>query len=283
VPYYRPRNKPFRRPMPPPPSTEGHLYYVRLNTPVGLVYKLGFTTMASVQERFAFKGDGAEKLIDRELLFVRQSDAWAIEQELHRLFDKKKLFPVGGWSAMPLYGNGQSELYVEDVLGLDHSYTPVQAQATRDNILVLTHASNEEEAKLIRATLANHERGFLDEVIDRVRNRKRPDPNNERPGLGLRLLLLVVFAGVKLFERLCETEKDKRDAARIAELCSGFRDHARIARLAKLRALQHSYEAKAATAKAASPEAPASLVHVGIESMQALPTGPITMGTVRPD
>lgn len=36
---------------------------------------------------------------------------------------------------MPLYKNGQSELYVEDILKIDPRYTPEQARTTRTNIV----------------------------------------------------------------------------------------------------------------------------------------------------
>ena len=53
-----------------PSRTAGHLYYIRLKTNFGPLYKLGFTSMSSVYERFAYKGNGDEKLIDEVYLFA---------------------------------------------------------------------------------------------------------------------------------------------------------------------------------------------------------------------
>ena len=92
-----------------PKQTNGYLYYVRLKTQQGAFYKLGFTSMNSVHERFAFKGNGDEGLIDRVLCFVYFEDAYEIEYSLHNHFDHKRAFyKYSNDQDMPLCKNGQS-------------------------------------------------------------------------------------------------------------------------------------------------------------------------------
>ena len=125
--------KPNRIPV--PSQTTGHLYYVRLKSSFGPLYKLGFTSMSSVRERFAFKGNGDEKLIDEIYLFVYDREAFHHETRLHGHFGHKKAF--GHFSShpgLPLYQNGQSELYYADILGLDASYTEARGQQTFEAI-----------------------------------------------------------------------------------------------------------------------------------------------------
>lgn len=118
-----------------PSRTAGHLYYIRLKTNFGPLYKLGFTSMSSVYERFAYKGNGDEKLIDEVYLFAYDREAFYHEVKLHSHFGRKKAF--GEFSNridFPLYQNGQSELYYSDILGLDSSYTEERGQQTFDAI-----------------------------------------------------------------------------------------------------------------------------------------------------
>lgn len=124
----------------PPEVRAGHLYYLRLNTVVGNMYKLGFTTLSSPQERLAYQGKGHEKQIETVLCFVYLNNAWDIEQELHTLFKRKALFH-GGHEQMPLYENGQSELYRDDVLGMDTAFKVDQSEKTRVNILAANFKS----------------------------------------------------------------------------------------------------------------------------------------------
>jgi len=107
---------------------EGILYYVRLKTQFGMLYKLGFTSLESVHERLAYQRKGHEKLIDAVLFSARFDNALVLEQCLHDHFKSKSLFPVPDRD-MPLYENGQSEVYAEDILGLDGSYTEERAKA----------------------------------------------------------------------------------------------------------------------------------------------------------
>ncbi len=110
---------------------EGHLYYVRLKTECGIFYKLGFTTLKSVQERLEYGGSSDVQYIDKILLFVKLHDAFEIEQKLHMYLSEKKAF--GRYSAakeFPLNKNGQTELYIEDVLQLDPDFTGQQSTDT---------------------------------------------------------------------------------------------------------------------------------------------------------
>ncbi len=118
------------------------------------MYKLGFTTRNSAKERLAYQGNGDEKLIDVVLCFVYLEDAWDVEQELHQLFAKKALFYGGQHELMPLLGNGQSELYREDILGMDATFTADQAENTRVNIMAANFrgygATEEKVQELVR-------------------------------------------------------------------------------------------------------------------------------------
>ena len=127
-----------------PSDPSGNLYYARLSTPSGPVYKLGYTTMQTVHERLSFNGQGDEQMIDAVLFFSYFADAYAMEQVLHNSFSHLAPFHKNDpkWY-FPLSGNGQSELYFEDVLGLDPNYTQVQANAVRANFDELSKRSEQ--------------------------------------------------------------------------------------------------------------------------------------------
>lgn len=114
-----------------PKTPDGHLYYARLITGMGICYKLGFTKGQSVAERLAYQRTGDESLIDEVLLFIKRPQAYHEEQRLHVHFRDKRLFGQGRRSDAPLFENGQSELYAEDILGLDEEYTKAQSVRTR--------------------------------------------------------------------------------------------------------------------------------------------------------
>jgi hypothetical protein len=112
--------KKIRRWFARPKDPAGNVYYVRLKTPQGTFYKVGYTSKPALTERMAYGGYGDEKLIDRELLFTFRKDAWDVEQTLLDHFNKHRAF--GKFSndpLMPLSGRGQSELFAHDILGLD--------------------------------------------------------------------------------------------------------------------------------------------------------------------
>lgn len=118
------------------PKGGGTLYYVRLKTPVGILYKLGYTTLSSVEERLAYQGRGDEKLLDRVLFFKHFDNAAEMESAAHDHFSRKSAF--GRFSnepGMPLFGNGQSELYAKDILGVDPNYRAGQSDITLVKIM----------------------------------------------------------------------------------------------------------------------------------------------------
>lgn len=113
----------------------GSLYYVRLNTQLGKFYKIGFTTLKSVNDRLAFQGTGDEKYIDEVLYFEAHQNALELEDCLHTYFSEKAAFAkFSAYVDMPLPRNGQTELYYDDVLGLDNKFTPAQAESTRKSV-----------------------------------------------------------------------------------------------------------------------------------------------------
>lgn len=133
-------------------NNKGNLYYVRLKTEYGIFYKLGFTTLQSVQERLGYGGSRDYHYIDKVLLFVNLHDAFVVEQKLHTYLSKKKAF--GEYSAkneFPLSKNGQTELYIEDVLHLDSDFSAQQAEETarrlKDKRLLIA-GKTEQQAKL---------------------------------------------------------------------------------------------------------------------------------------
>lgn len=137
-----------------PRYSAGNLYYVRLKTRLGIFYKLGFTTMDSVQARLAFQTNGDDELVDEVLVFVHRENAYAEEQLLHEHFRDKAIL-LGDEQDMPLYQNGQSELYADDILELDFlSKDSSSADATRLNVaLVRGRRFGNDESK-IRASHA---------------------------------------------------------------------------------------------------------------------------------
>lgn len=113
----------------------GNLYYVRLKTEFGVMYKIGFTTFNSVEERMSRYNSNDVKYIDKVLMFRFLPTAFKVERDLHICLQEKRLF--GKYEAnpnFPLAKNGQSELYAEDVLGLDVEYNEEQRDFTLSNI-----------------------------------------------------------------------------------------------------------------------------------------------------
>lgn len=223
----------------PPPRIDGHLYYVRLRTEIGLIYKLGFTTQASIEDRLAFKGDGAEKLIDKVLFFHHFSNAWELEQELHTLFDPDKLFSGGTCVAMPLYKNGQSELYGDDILQLDQDYSEQQLADVQDNIVVLDMTRfGTQDASEIRAEIAERRANERARAEDRAKRKAAAD--NYEPGLGMRALVMVLkplilllswgASGLLSLMASPNPPKPQRNVQRIMELRTQLQDLRRIQR-----------------------------------------------------
>lgn len=149
-----------------PTCLAGHLYYVRLKTEIGILYKLGFTTLQSVSERLNYQNIDGNYEIDEVLFFHHYENAWDIEQKLHHHFKKNSLF-TGFDESMPLFKNGQSELYAKDILEIDVKYSEVQMEDVLINI---------EKVKLNQYNFFNEEKVTL--VAEYMRERfdkKRAD------------------------------------------------------------------------------------------------------------
>ena len=109
----------------------GNLYYVKLKTECGILYKIGFTTYESVEARMSYGGSDDWRYIDKVLMFKYLPDAFKVEQKLHSILYKKKVFEE--YSAnenFPLSKNGQTELYIDDVLDLDPYFSESQKVET---------------------------------------------------------------------------------------------------------------------------------------------------------
>lgn len=103
-----------------PKVVSGNVYYVKFIFNQEVFYKIGFTTKHSINERFSYAGSSDFKYVNKVILFTYQDSAWNIEQDLLDHFRKQLAF--GKYSndpSQPLAGNGQSELFKTDVLGLD--------------------------------------------------------------------------------------------------------------------------------------------------------------------
>jgi hypothetical protein len=102
-------------------------------------YKLGFTSKTTLLARMSYGGHGDEKLIDKEILFCRRSDAYLIEQRLLKHFRKQLAFKqYSNDPSLPMPGRGQSELFKFDALGLDDDVYGVPStevsQAAKDQL-----------------------------------------------------------------------------------------------------------------------------------------------------
>lgn len=116
-------------------ESKGKLYYVRLKTNCGVLYKIGFTKLESVEKRLAYGGSRDAELIDKVFLFLELDDAYQVEQELHALLYSKKAFEKYSCvDEYPLCNNGQTELYTKDVLRMDSNYTDEQGSSSALNI-----------------------------------------------------------------------------------------------------------------------------------------------------
>lgn len=238
---YRTRTRTTPKSALPPPNREGHLYYVRLRTPVGLLYKIGFTTMDSVEARLSFKGDGAEQMIDKVLCFLPFKDAWGLEQELHRLLKDKAAFC--GWAErMPLHMNGQSELYCVDVLEMDHEYSLRQTKATKTEIMIRERTDNEMDAAEMREQLRIHRANTWSGKVQQAAEANTP---GERPGWLERSFTWVIIASLrglvallKPVSRVLETGNQKR----LGYLIDMLKMEAAVANEQKLKELRRLYQ-----------------------------------------
>lgn len=117
-----------------PTSPDGYLYYIRIASQFGPLYKLGFTKSASVERRYLLQVN-ADSEVQAVFLFAHHANAYYREQQLHRHFAPTNAFGLFAASAfLPLFRNGQSELYPRDILGLDAAYTEEQGRRTIANL-----------------------------------------------------------------------------------------------------------------------------------------------------
>lgn len=116
-------------------NNSGYLYYIKLNTKMGIFYKVGYTTMDSIEKRFTYNNSIDYNLIDEVLLFEHDYNAHSREQKIHRKYRRKKAFSkYSNKTYFPLAKNGQSELYYEDILEKDSNYSKEKAELTKLNI-----------------------------------------------------------------------------------------------------------------------------------------------------
>lgn len=193
-----------------PEDKEGNLYYLRLKTPLGPFYKLGFTTMPSVREGFAFQNNGHEQQIDIVLGFVEAKNALSIEKTLHGHFQHKAPFLMPEkW--MPFFGNGQSELYVEDILGMDEDYTPIQASCVHAKVM---------EARMRCA-------GNSDAAIEAALNEKKNFDEDFKAIVGIGAcwpMNWLTRCCLKIEDLLFTSGSEKANEARAQALIRWFRD-----------------------------------------------------------
>lgn len=150
-----------------PSNPEGYLYYVRLNTKHGTFYKIGFTKMSSVEARYSYGGSEAYKLIDEVFFYKYSLRAYELEQTLHQNMRHRAAYPRHTFlnlfrdvSQHPLFGDGQTELYRDDVLGMDPNpkrefrlsrlFSKPQNDMVRKRLLVTAYHSSVKETEECR-------------------------------------------------------------------------------------------------------------------------------------
>jgi len=196
---------------------EGYVYYVRLNTPLGFLYKLGFTSMPSVKERFAFQNKGHENQIDFQYPFMKSKNALSIEQTLHAHFEHKAAFPIPE-DGMPFFENGQAELYVEDVLEMDPEYTQEQADRVEAAIF---------EARMRRIGKAE---AAIQEALQQWR-KQRTDSNELSAGIAKFAVSWpvswIIWCWTKIRDRLFTAPRAAERTVHIANLKGDLQAHKR--------------------------------------------------------
>lgn len=99
--------------------------------------------MNSVEQRFSYNNSTNYNLIDEVLLFEHDYNAHSREQKIHRKYRMKKAFSkYSNKTYFPLAKNGQSELYYEDILEKDSSYSKEKAELTKLNIKAMEMNKN---------------------------------------------------------------------------------------------------------------------------------------------
>lgn len=112
-----------------PEFPDGHLYYIRFKTPKGVFYKIGVSKKSSAELRFSYGGSENYKMIDKVFMYKYSLQAYKYEQMLHSVLSRDRAYKRYGLRSLfidpsehPLFQDGQTELYKEDVLGFDPDY-----------------------------------------------------------------------------------------------------------------------------------------------------------------
>lgn len=177
---------------------DGYLYYIRIKSDVGYFYKVGFTQSEDLNARFGFKENGDEKLIDYVFFVEYYPDAYKKEQFIHLHFNGKRAFPkYSNDPRFPFAGNGQSELYTEDILELDNNYSINQSKVCKYNILI-KKGNSETRARNI---LENKRDGEYDIVVKILAS----------PFLVLIFAYVYLERIIKFFSRLFDKTQSKEE------------------------------------------------------------------------
>lgn len=133
-------------------KSSGYLYYIRLRTEVGILYKLGFTQCKSISRRFSDDNGEQDKdyhYIDKVYFFKYLKNAGEVESFIHMYQSEKKAFEfllaLNGKRRidyLPFSGNGQTELYYRDILKLDKNY--YLTQIVKGKLLLYQHIFKKE-------------------------------------------------------------------------------------------------------------------------------------------
>jgi len=100
------------------PNAAGIVYYLRIDAPHGVFYKIGITNL-TVWERYPYSSDQGRITILREWPYEEGADAAVHEKEVMREYDAFR------YSGPPvLQGVGVTEVFTCDVLGLDGGDRP---------------------------------------------------------------------------------------------------------------------------------------------------------------
>lgn len=192
--------------------SRGYVYYLRLKTHVGICYKLGFTTKKSAEERFSYGCSDDYKLIDKVLLFKYMENAYQVEQDAHKAFALhyrvNNSYPTPN---LPLYENGQRELYFEDILGLDEEYlgSPTEEKVKKRAI----EQEKQDDLGIKRMLSPDVFKSGYDEISDKSKIL------GICAGVGLYILsiALAILCSPVLIWEVYESWKDKRDPVAIEE------------------------------------------------------------------
>lgn len=241
-----------------PDCLNGNLYYVRLKTELGILYKLGFTSLQSASERLNYQSNDSSHSIDEVIFFNYYENAWSIEQKLHQNFKKYALFS-GLDESMPLFRNGQSELYAKDILEIDLKYNELQMEEVLINIektnLKQYNFLNDEKITLVATNMKEKFDRRRAEKIESLEHSKNFEIRHKKLVIILRFIfnsLFYIIDGIfkiamKLLGSRIESVKNddiKKIIEQIQNEAASKRDEERILRQAKMNALLKEHRDK---------------------------------------